>query len=531
MRARRAVRASRVVRLRDPLTVAVDQPPVLAVERHGGAARREALRSKEARRNRDAAEAVDVAPQVEELHRGEAFTERLHGFEARLDHDDAASVRETVHGDGFEVVVGVDAREHVRAIENGAALEFLRIVDPDVERIGERFECETQPPTVGAAHERMFAIEDERLRLLVVVRVGSQCRAHDDARAVGALLDRHDLDLGLGSCGSLAGAREALEEVERCERAGLAEVAHAEPPGQRRAAADAREEECGLDDAFLELGDVAPVEVLEQERHVAARERIAQREHEVVQIVVDHRSLRAQSVAESGRRTARFSRAASTLRRRPEIHVHDPILFDLDGTLIDSIELIRRSYAHAMREHRGVAHDEREFVSGLGRPLKWQFARHASDPAEVDAMIATYRKFNVEHHDALVSVYPGAVEAVQRLVERGAKLAIVTSKLNASARHGLVHCGYDVAWFRAIVGVDDVTEHKPHPRPVQRALELLGVEAAGAVMVGDSPHDLASGRAAGTRTAAVSWGPFPHEELRATAPDLWLETPHAIAHL
>lgn len=211
--------------------------------------------------------------------------------------------------------------------------------------------------------------------------------------------------------------------------------------------------------------------------------------------------------------------------------MHDTILFDLDGTLIDSIELIRRSFVHAYQVHHGAAPDEREFVSGLGRPLRWQFARTTSDPAEVDAMIATYRTFNVAHHDALVTVYPGAVEAVQRLVERGAKLAIVTSKLNASARHGLVHCGYDLGWFQAIVGVDDVTEHKPHPRPVLRALELLGVDAAGAVMVGDSPHDLASGRAAGTRTAAVSWGPFPHEELRATVPDLWLETPHAIAHL
>jgi pyrophosphatase PpaX len=211
--------------------------------------------------------------------------------------------------------------------------------------------------------------------------------------------------------------------------------------------------------------------------------------------------------------------------------VHDTVLFDLDGTLIDSIELIRRSFVHAHRVHLGVVPDEREFVSGLGRPLRWQFAQVVEDPAEVEAMIATYREFNLAHHDELVTVYPGAVEAVARLAERGARLAIVTSKLHASAERGLVHCGFDLGLFGAIVGVDDVTEHKPHPQPVLRALELLGADAAGAVMVGDSPHDLAAGRAAGTRTGAVAWGPFPHAELRATAPDVWLATPPAIAHL
>jgi len=211
--------------------------------------------------------------------------------------------------------------------------------------------------------------------------------------------------------------------------------------------------------------------------------------------------------------------------------MHETILFDLDGTLIDSIELIRRSYAHAFEVHRGAVPDEREFVSGLGRPLRWQFAQVAGDPAEVEAMIATYRRFNLEHHDALVTVYPGAVEAVRQLAARGARLAIVTSKLHASAERGLVHCGFDPRLFGAIVGVDDVTEHKPHPRPVLRALELLGADARGAVMVGDSPHDLAAGRAAGTHTAAVAWGPFPHDELRATRPDHWIATPAGLAGL
>ncbi len=206
------------------------------------------------------------------------------------------------------------------------------------------------------------------------------------------------------------------------------------------------------------------------------------------------------------------------------------VLFDLDGTLIDSIELIRRSYAHTLYVHRGVELDASTWLAGLGRPLRWQFAHFTTDEREIDAMIATYRVFNLEHHDAMVVAYPGAVDAVRALKERGLALAIVTSKLNAGAVRGLDHAGYrDV--FDVIIGVDDVVEHKPHPAPVLAALTKLGRDASSAVMVGDSPHDLASGRAAGTRTAAVSWGPFPRSELESSNPDVWLETPDAIARL
>jgi len=206
------------------------------------------------------------------------------------------------------------------------------------------------------------------------------------------------------------------------------------------------------------------------------------------------------------------------------------ILFDLDGTLIDSIELIRRSYAHTLRVHRGVELDASTWIAGLGRPLRWQFAQFTADEREIDAMIATYRAFNMEHHDAMVVAYPGAVAAVRALKERGLALAIVTSKLNAGAVRGLDHAGYRGV-FDVIIGVDDVVEHKPHPAPVLAALARLGRDAASAVMVGDSPHDLASGRAAGTQTAAVSWGPFPREELLRSVPDVWVEDPRDLARL
>ena len=206
------------------------------------------------------------------------------------------------------------------------------------------------------------------------------------------------------------------------------------------------------------------------------------------------------------------------------------VLFDLDGTLIDSIELIRRSYDHTLRTHLGRAMEQREWLAGLGRPLRWQFAQYDPDERAVDAMVATYRAWNFAHHDELVRGFPGVLDAVRELHTRGVALAVVTSKLHASARRGLELCGLS-PFFEVLIGVDDVTEHKPHPAPVLAALAKLDRAANTAVMVGDSPHDLTSGRAAGTRTAAVAWGPFEHAELRATEPDHWIATPMELVQL
>ena len=198
-------------------------------------------------------------------------------------------------------------------------------------------------------------------------------------------------------------------------------------------------------------------------------------------------------------------------------------LFDLDGTLIDSIELIQRSYMHTLREHRGVEPPREMFLQGLGRPLRWQFAHFTQDAGEIEAMVATYRAYNFARHDEMVSPFAGAVEAVRELRSRGVKLGVVTSKMHYGAQRGLRHCGFD-GLFDVVIGADDVERHKPDPAPVRLALERLGADPDTAVMVGDSPHDLASGRGAGARTAAVAWGPFPHDELRASGPDFWLDS-------
>jgi pyrophosphatase PpaX len=215
----------------------------------------------------------------------------------------------------------------------------------------------------------------------------------------------------------------------------------------------------------------------------------------------------------------------SSARSRPAL------LFDLDGTLIDSIDLIRQSYAHTLRIHRGQEHAEVDFLAGLGRPLRWQFSQWTEDPAEIEEMIRTYRAHNLEHHDHLVTGFGNLTTIVARLAEQGRRLGIVTSKQRAGTLRGLERCGFQSSWFDALVAADDVQNHKPHPEPVQRAAAALGLDPKQTIMIGDSPHDLSSGRTAGAATAAVAWGPFPRSELLSMAPDFWLETPEDLERI
>jgi pyrophosphatase PpaX len=205
-------------------------------------------------------------------------------------------------------------------------------------------------------------------------------------------------------------------------------------------------------------------------------------------------------------------------------------LFDLDGTLIDSIELILRSYRHTMRTHRREEPPDHIWMEGLGTPLWVQFRRFTDDAAEIDAMVETYRAYNLAHHDELVRPYDGVVEAVRALRRPGRSLGLVTSKMRSGAFRGLRRAGLEDA-FEVVVGADEVTHPKPHPEPVLIALERLGAPATGAVFIGDSRHDLECGRAAGVKTAAALWGPFDRADLEALAPDYWLERPQDLTTL
>ena len=199
-------------------------------------------------------------------------------------------------------------------------------------------------------------------------------------------------------------------------------------------------------------------------------------------------------------------------------------LFDLDGTLIDSIPLILDSFVHTFR-HFGLPVPDRDaLMRELGVPLRQSFGRMTGDPGRVAAMIDVYRDYNLAAHDARIAAFPGVLDLIHGVRARGVTVAVVTSKNRDGAWRGLRLVGLGEC-IDVLVSCDDVARPKPDREPVDRALERLGVAASEAVFVGDAVHDIESGRAAGVITAAALWGPFDRAAFDHQPPDVWLERP------
>jgi len=200
------------------------------------------------------------------------------------------------------------------------------------------------------------------------------------------------------------------------------------------------------------------------------------------------------------------------------------VFFDLDGTLADTVDLILMSFRHTMRTHLGETPPDHRFLESIGKPLPVQLREFARSDEEHEDMRQTYVRFQRGVHDDMVRPFPGAAEVLEELRRRGVALAVVTSKASGVARRTMEVCGL---WGRVdvVIGGDQVARGKPDPEPVTMALRALGLHghASDVVFVGDSPFDLRSGRAAGTRTAAVGWGPHVRPVLDAERPDYFLD--------
>ncbi|HET8725797.1 MAG TPA: HAD-IA family hydrolase [Anaeromyxobacteraceae bacterium] len=197
------------------------------------------------------------------------------------------------------------------------------------------------------------------------------------------------------------------------------------------------------------------------------------------------------------------------------------VLFDLDGTLIDSIPLILSSMQAAFAGHPrppSVA----EWTALIGTPLDAMIRRWAVDEADVERIKERYKTHQWAHHDAMVRAFPGVPEMLATLRARGIRMAVVTSKLEPSARRSLDFLGLS-GHFELVVGLEATERHKPDPAPVHHAIDVLGARPGEAAFVGDSPHDIEAGNAAGVATVATLWGPFSREELSRARPRAWAE--------
>ncbi|PLR67305.1 MULTISPECIES: pyrophosphatase PpaX [Bacillaceae] len=195
------------------------------------------------------------------------------------------------------------------------------------------------------------------------------------------------------------------------------------------------------------------------------------------------------------------------------------VLFDLDGTLINTNDLIIESFLHTLNLYYPNKYGREDVLPFLGPTLHETFVK--MDPLRVDEMIAVYRKFNHDQHDALVTQFETVYETVQTLHEKGYKLGIVTTKIRQTVNMGLKLTGLD-QFFETVVTLDDVEHAKPHPEPVLLALKQLGSLPEEAIMVGDNHHDIDSGKAAGTKTAGVAWTIKGIQHLERFKPDYML---------
>ncbi|MDQ0254573.1 pyrophosphatase PpaX [Evansella vedderi] len=199
----------------------------------------------------------------------------------------------------------------------------------------------------------------------------------------------------------------------------------------------------------------------------------------------------------------------------------DTILFDLDGTLINTIDLILESFLHTMETYYPGKYTREDVISFIGPPLSETFEK--LDPMKMEEMTQTYRTFNHAKHDELVKEYEGVYETLEVLAEKGYKMAIVTTKRGDTAVKGMKLMGID-KFFDVVVSLDEVTNYKPDPEPLEKALEALGSTPEKALMVGDSKHDILGGKNTGTYTAGVAWTIQGKEALAVYEPDIMLET-------
>lgn len=177
------------------------------------------------------------------------------------------------------------------------------------------------------------------------------------------------------------------------------------------------------------------------------------------------------------------------------------VLFDFDGTLIDTNELIYQSFVHTFDQY-GYEFTKDEILQFNGPPLQDTFTN--LNPQLAEEMIQTYRDHNAKHHDEYVSLFPNVRETLDTLQQHGFKLAIVSAKIRTGVEQGMEITDL-TSYFDTIITIDDVTNPKPHPESVQKALENLHADPEQAIMIGDNYHDIKSGNQAGTKTAGVAW--------------------------
>jgi pyrophosphatase PpaX len=203
-----------------------------------------------------------------------------------------------------------------------------------------------------------------------------------------------------------------------------------------------------------------------------------------------------------------------------EKRVKQPVLlFDLDGTLINTNELILASFMHTLNLHCPGKYTKQDVLAIMGEPLYDQMSRF--DPDQAEEMVKTYHVFNEEKHDELVLEFPHVRETLIELDRAGVPMGVVSNKRRLVVEMGLKR--FDLGKFmKTVVCIGDTEKAKPEPDMIFLALEHLGGTPDQAIMVGDSRYDIMAAKRAGVASAAVAWS-LHADELKKYEPDYYLE--------
>jgi pyrophosphatase PpaX len=219
------------------------------------------------------------------------------------------------------------------------------------------------------------------------------------------------------------------------------------------------------------------------------------------------------------------ARDGSTDGRSP---AYQAVVFDLDGTVVDSVELITVSFQHAIREVLGREVSREESTAWVGRPLREQMELFSPEHAE--ELVAVYKEFNHREHDRMLKLYDGIVNLLDGLRMAGVGVGLVTSKSRHTTQMAFDLTGIEDC-FDATICADESPGNKPSPVPILACLEQLGVDTGDAAYVGDSPSDIQAALAAGVCAIGVTWGVFDVATLEAEKPDVLVHTIHELAEV
>lgn len=195
------------------------------------------------------------------------------------------------------------------------------------------------------------------------------------------------------------------------------------------------------------------------------------------------------------------------------------VLFDLDGTLLDTRDMILDSFRYAYQKVFGsesIPPDEK-LLALIGIPLKRQM--EIISPEHSEELFEAYHENNKRVHDSMLKDFEGTSETLSKLKDAGLRMAVITSKRHEPAVHGLNSMKLN-SYFEFVLGSDDTTEHKPSPGPLLQAAERMGLTPADCTYVGDSPYDMQAAVGAEMYAVGALWGMFTEAELRDAGADI-----------